>query len=184
MLLIEISTIPHEGLEVDEPLDLPSLHLQGEESFALRPDGRVICRLERADEESVHVRGRLRAALGLECNRCLGAFDLVVDQPLDLFYLRHHPEAEGEEEEDEVELEDHEMVVAYHNGARLDLGEMVREQLYLTVPMKPLCREDCPGRCSRCGADLNAGACGCPPPETETDSRFAALKKLFPQGSD
>ena len=57
---------------------------------------------------------------------------------------------------------------------------MVREQIFLTVPMKPLCREDCQGRCPRCGADLNAGACGCPPAEAETDSRFAALKKLFP----
>lgn len=184
MLLIEISTIPHEGLEVDEPLDLPSVHLGGEEGFALRPGGRIVCRLERAEGDGVHVRGRLRAGLGLECNRCLGAFDLPVDQPLDLFYLPHHPEAEGEEEEDEVELEDHEMVVAYHNGSRLDLGEMVREQLYLTVPMKPLCREGCAGRCARCGADLNSAACGCPPPEAETDSRFAALKKFFPQGSD
>ena len=85
---------------------------------------------------------------------------------------------------DEVELDDHEMVVAYHDGARLDLGEMVREQLYLTVPLKRLCREDCKGRCVRCGADLNAAPCGCPAPEAEVDPRLAALKKLFPQGSD
>jgi uncharacterized protein len=76
------------------------------------------------------------------------------------------------------------MVVAYHDGQHLDLGEMVREQLLLTTPMKRLCREDCKGRCPSCGADLNAGGCPCPAPEPEADSRFAALKKLFPQGSE
>ncbi|HEY5906631.1 MAG TPA: DUF177 domain-containing protein [Vicinamibacteria bacterium] len=184
MLLVEISTIPVEGLTIDEPLDLPSVHLAGEDSFVLRPGGRLACRLERVDGDSVHLRGRLSAGLGLECNRCLGGFDLAVDHELDLFYLPHAPDAEGEEEEDEVELGDHEMVVAYHDGSRLDLGEMVREQLYLTVPMKRLCREDCKGRCPRCGQDLNASPCACPAPEAQTDPRLAALKKLFPQGSD
>ncbi len=184
MLLIDIGAIPYEGLEVDEPLDLPSLHLAGEDDFTLRPGGRVSCRLERADGDSVHVRGRLSAGLGFECNRCLRPFDLPLEQDLDLFYLPHQGDGDVEEEEDEVELEDHEMVVAYHDGSRLDLGEMVREQIYLTVPMKRLCREDCKGRCARCGADLNAEACDCPAPEAETDPRLAALKKLFPQGSD
>ena len=184
MLLIEISNIPVEGLVVDEALDLPSVHLAGEDAFLLRPGGRLSCRLERVDGDSVHLRGRLSAGLGLECNRCLGPFDLPVDQELDLFYLPHGKDAEGEEEEDEVELDDHEMVVAYHDGSRLDLGEMVREQLYLTVPMKRLCREDCKGRCPRCAQDLNATTCGCPAPEAGIDPRLAALKKLFPQGSD
>jgi uncharacterized protein len=185
MLRIEISTIPHEGLPLDESLDPASVHLEGEEAFVLRPGGRLRCRLERADGDSVHVRGRLSAALGVECNRCLGPFDLKVDQELDLFYLPHRPDATAEEEEeDEVGLQDHEMVVAYHDGARLDLGEMVREQLYLTVPMKPLCREDCKGRCPSCGADRNLTTCACPAPEAEADPRLLALKKLFPKGSD
>jgi uncharacterized protein len=184
MLLVEISTIPVEGLALDEPLDEPSVHLGGDDPFTLRPGGRLACRLERVDGESVHLRGRLSAGLGLECNRCLGSFDLPVNQELDLFYLPHGREAGVAEEEDEVELDDHDMVVAYHDGARLDLGEMVREQLFLTVPMKRLCREDCKGRCPLCGQDLNVKPCACPAPEAEVDPRLAALKKLFPQGSD
>jgi uncharacterized protein len=144
----------------------------------------VACRLERVDGESVHLRGRLAAELDLECNRCLAPYALPVSQDLDLFYLPHQAEADEAEEEDEVELDDHDMVVAYHDGTRLDLGEMVREQLFLTLPMKRLCRADCRGRCPQCGADLNAKPCGCPPPEGAVDPRFAALKKLFRQGSD
>jgi uncharacterized protein len=182
MLLIEINTIPPEGRVVDEALDPQSVHVAGEETFSLRPGGRLSCRLDRVEGESVHVRGELRAGLDLECNRCLAPYTLAVKQDLDLFFLPHRPEAESaEEQEDEVQLEDHEMVVAYHDGQRLDLGEVVREQLFLAVPMKRLCRDDCKGRCPRCGADRNATPCSCPPPEAEEDPRLAPLKKLLPK---
>ena len=184
MLLIELSTIPPEGLAVDEALDPAALHVVGEDSFGLRPGGRLACRLERVDGSSVHLRGRLSAGLDLECNRCLAPYAFPVSEDLDLFYLPHHEGASGAEEEEEVELDDHDMVVAYHDGVRLDLGEMVREQLFLTVPPKRLCRPDCKGRCPHCGADLNAAACACPAPEAPADPRFAALKKLFPKDSD
>jgi DUF177 domain-containing protein len=186
MLLIDISTIPPEGLSVEEPLDASSLHLEREDGFALGQGGLLACRLERADGNSVHVRGRFDAELDLECNRCLEHFAFPIDQEVDLFYLPHQPGAARgeEEEEDEVELDDHEMVVAYHDGQRLDLGEMVREQIFLSVPMKRLCREDCKGRCLRCGADLNAQPCGCPPVEDGADPRLLPLKKLFSKDSD
>jgi len=44
------------------------------------------------------------------------------------------------------------------------------------LPLKPLCREECKGLCSRCGADLNQGPCGCP--EIENESPFALLQQL------
>ena len=47
------------------------------------------------------------------------------------------------------------MVVAYYDGDRLDLGEMVREQFFLAVPLRRLCREDCRGLCPTCGANRN-----------------------------
>jgi len=43
----------------------------------------------------------------------------------------------------------------------LDLGEVVRQYLILALPMKPLCRLDCAGLCSVCGANLNQGSCNC-----------------------
>ncbi len=39
-----------------------------------------------------------------------------------------------------------------------------------------LCREDCAGLCPSCGANLNAGACDCPPPSP--DSRWDALRDV------
>jgi uncharacterized protein len=180
MLVIEVSQIPPEGLEFDEALDAPGLHLEGDEDFGLAPGGTLRGRLERSDDASVHVRGHLGAALQLECGRCLERFPLPLDQELDLFYLPHKPD-DDREEEDEVELSDRDMVVAYYRGDRLDLGEVVREQCFLALPLKPLCREDCRGRCPSCGRNRNAESCGCPGPEEAGDPRFAVLKKLLDQ---
>jgi len=178
MLLLEIPRIPPEGLELDEALDPPSLHLEGEKEFALRPGARLVCHVELVDGSTIHVRGRLSGSLETECARCLEPYPLVVGQELDLFYL---PRAKGEpqEQEEEVELSDRDVVVGYYDGDRLDLGEAMREQIVLGLPLKPLCREDCRGRCPSCGRDRNRQDCACPPAEEPGDPRFANLRKLI-----
>ena len=176
MLLIEVAGIPPEGLEIQEALSPGEIHIEGEDSFTLLGGGRLDCRLDRGDDQSIHVRGRLSARVELQCGRCLEAFPFAVDQELDLFYLPHRAEEE-DEEEDEVELADRDMVVAYYHGERLDLGEMIREQLFLTLPMKWLCREQCAGLCPTCGANRNTRPCPCPP--AEAGSRLADLGAAF-----
>ncbi len=59
---------------------------------------------------------------------------------------------------------------------KLDLDALVREDAYLAIPYRMLCRPDCKGLCAVCGADLNEGPCGC---EKPTDPRWDALKDLF-----
>lgn len=181
MLTFDIGSIPPEGLDVAEPLAPSEVHVVGEDSFALGPEGSLRCHLELVDGHTVHVRGHLRAQLGLECGRCLEPFPFGVDQELDLFYLPHR--AGETEEEDEVELTDRDMVVAYYESDRLDLGEMIREQFFLALPMKRLCREDCRGRCPSCGLNRNTGRCDCPEAPDQPDPRLAGLKKLFEKGS-
>jgi len=176
LLVIEVAGIPPEGLEVNEALTPGAVHVQGEETFVLLDGGRLVCRLDRGDDRSIHVRGRLSARVELQCGRCLEAYPLAMDQELDLFYLPHRPDEE-DEEEDEVELADRDMVVAYYQGERLDLGEMIREQLFLALPMKRLCREQCAGLCPTCGGNRNARPCSCPP--METGSRLADLGAAF-----
>jgi uncharacterized protein len=179
MLVIDVSKIPEEGLHLDEALQPSELRVDGEQSFTLEPGGRLVADLEKGDEDSVHVRGRLTATLGLTCGRCLDASTRTVDQALDLFYLPHRADA-AVDEEDEVELSERDMVVAYYRGDRLDLGETVREQLYLAVPMRHLCRDDCKGICPRCGANRNTAPCNCQPEEPSlADPRLAELGKLF-----
>lgn len=43
----------------------------------------------------------------------------------------------------------------------LDVNELVRQQLLLALPTRPLCRPQCRGLCPKCGTNLNQGDCGC-----------------------
>ena len=67
------------------------------------------------------------------------------------------------------------------NG-KLDLDDTVREELFLSFPMRFLCREDCPGLCPKCGKPLAEGSCSC---ETrEIDPRWAVLKTMFDKNEE
>ena len=180
MTPIKVSSIPAEGLDVSEGLDPKSLHVEGEEAFVLGPGGLLNCRLERGDDDSVHLRGSVKAPLTMECGRCLTTFSCPVDMELDVFFLPHR--ADEREEEDEVQLSDHDIVVSYYRDDQIDLGDAIREQLLLGLPMKRLCRSDCLGLCPQCGSNRNQTACACVP-ESRPDPRLAALGKLLGKGS-
>lgn len=176
MLEIVVSKIPVGGRVLEEDLTPEGLGVDGDEGFALRPGGRIEGHVERGDDDSVHVTGRIAARLGLACDRCAEAFEQAVDAPVDLYSLPHRADG-AEEDEEEVELSDRDMVVSYHREDRLPLGALVREQLVLAVPMTRLCRPDCRGLCPQCGVNRNQTACDCRPEEGE--SPFAALKGMF-----
>ena len=56
------------------------------------------------------------------------------------------------------------------------VSQLVREQIYLALPMKPLHREDCKGLCPSCGTNLNESTCDCVP--EAAPSSWDALKKI------
>lgn len=175
MLRLDVTQIPPEGLDISRVLEPGDVHFRdGEEEWSLESGGTLSCHVELRDEDTVHVSGRLAARLGLACGRCLDGFGLDVAQKLELFFLPHR---EDQEEEDEVELSERDMVVAYYRDRSIDLGEIVREQLFLAIPMKRLCREACAGLCPSCGANRNHQRCDCPP--LETDTPFASLRGLL-----
>ena len=62
------------------------------------------------------------------------------------------------------------------DNGQLDLAPMVREGVLLGAPDAPLCRDDCPGLCSICGADLQSAPCDCD--TAERDDRWAVLDEL------
>ena len=60
----------------------------------------------------------------------------------------------------------------------LVVDDIVREQVLLELPLRPLCKEECRGLCSRCGDDLNVGPCQCGGDPGPGDLRFAVLADL------
>jgi uncharacterized protein len=57
------------------------------------------------------------------------------------------------------------------------LAPLIRELVWLAIPMKHLCDPECRGLCSHCGVNLNDGQCQCE--EIRVDPRLARLKELL-----
>ena len=125
------------------------------------------------DKENFRLVGTVRTELELPCSRCLEPFRMPVDTSFDLRFL---PATEMAAE-DEREVQDDDLDTSYYRDDQIDLNELLREQFYLALPMKPLCRDDCNGLCPQCGTNWNTGTCTCTP-EWE-DPRLAALKGLM-----
>jgi uncharacterized protein len=116
--------------------------------------------------------GGVTTTLEASCSRCLETFRIPVDASFDLRYFPQSSNAgDGERE-----IEEDDLSTAYYQDDEIDLGQLMREQFYLAMPMKPLCRDDCAGLCPVCGINLNKGGCSCT--RQWEDPRFAALKAL------
>lgn len=124
------------------------------------------------DKARFRLEGRVRTELELPCSRCLEPFRMKVDAPFD---IRYHPTVEASNEP-EREITEDDLGTSYYRDDQIDLNELMREQFYLTLPMKPLCQEDCRGLCPQCGINLNTGACDCAP--AWEDPRLAPLRQL------
>ena len=160
-----------------QPLDHVSKTFRADEVDGDGEAYRVVAPVELAfdihkDKSRFRLVGETRTTLELTCSRCAEPFRMPVDASFDLRYV---PAAEMATEDDREVSEDDLETSSYRDDV-IDLGELMREQFYLALPMKPLCAETCKGLCPQCGTNLNAGACGCVP--AREDFRLAPLKAL------
>ncbi|MGH9383895.1 MAG: YceD family protein [Vicinamibacterales bacterium] len=129
------------------------------------------------DKDRFRLVGRVQAELGIDCSRCLERFLLPVDREFDLRYLPMGGEATARADDDEDEVADDDVSITFYRDDEIDIGELLREQFYLALPMKPLCRPDCRGICPHCGGNRNVESCEC---ESHwEDPRLAGLKTLI-----
>lgn len=120
----------------------------------------------------IRLRGHLSVRMEAECDRCLETASFPVDVDFDLFY---EPVSASPRDED-VAIEAGEIEIDFYKGEGLELEDVLREQILLSLPMQRICREDCKGICPACGQDRNVVACGCQ--VKPVDERWAALKNL------
>jgi uncharacterized protein len=115
--------------------------------------------------EGVLVSGTVRGRAAGECVRCLDDVGQGVEADLQELYVYPGRAPDGEDDEDLREFEDD----------LIDLEAALRDAVVLALPFQPVCREDCPGLCSECGARLADD------PDHHHDSadpRWAALQGL------
>lgn len=120
--------------------------------------------------DGILVRGELTTVVELQCDRCLEPFIQGVEFKIEEEF---HPAidmstgAQLSYDGEETRIDEHHI---------LDLTELIRQSIFLALPMHPVCRLDCLGLCNRCGQNLNEGPCNCE--ESMVDPRLEILKKI------
>jgi len=125
----------------------------------------------------IRIRGHLNVAMRSDCDRCLEPAQFPIDANLDLFY---RPQVLVDELDEEVEIDEGESEIAFYAGGGIELKDVLREYVLLSMPMQRICRDDCHGICPICGQNRNVVNCGCE--AKPADDRWAALKKLQTKG--
>ncbi|MEV4440420.1 YceD family protein [Streptomyces sp. NPDC049577] len=129
--------------------------------------------------EGVLVTGTARAPLTGECVRCLEPLERELDVDFQEMYSYPDADERGRPVAADDDAEDDEEDMLFLEDDLLGLEPVLRDAVVLALPLQPVCREDCPGLCSECGARLADD----PDHHHETvDIRWAALQELA--GSD
>ena len=113
--------------------------------------------------DEIELTGDMDTELLLACSRCLETFSYSIHIELN----EKLSKTVKNEDEDIIFIEDD----------RLDLNEIVENNIISILPIKRLCNKDCKGLCHHCGIDLNQSTCKCA--EDDIDPRLAKLKELF-----
>lgn len=151
----------HDDITDLDPAITPLSALDGEALMLKTVDG-------------ILVSGDLHTSVELSCSRCLDLFAMPVHinfqeefrPSIDIVTGAKIPVAEGDEVETRIDI--------HHI---LDLNEVIRQNLVLSLPMFPICRSKCKGLCQKCGQNWNVGSCECT--LDELDPRLAVLKQLL-----
>jgi uncharacterized protein len=169
-MLIVLTHLPADGQKFEHQYKTDELDLSAHAfTFQQLPfvQGRVT-----ALGMEMRVKGSLRAQLAVDCDRCLEAVMLPIDNEFDLYFL---PETASAQQGGETELLERDLDVSTYHNDRIDVDELVLEQLELSLPTRVLCVADCKGLCAQCGTNLNVESCHCQPP---LDPRWHALADL------
>ena len=119
----------------------------------------------------IRVRGHIAVRIEADCDRCLEPAAVPLDSDFELYY---RPVAEGYGEEKAIDEGEAEM--GFYEGGGLELNDVLREYVLLSLPMQRLCSEKCKGICPVCGQNRNTQDCTCQ--AALSDDRWAALRAL------
>jgi uncharacterized protein len=171
-MFLDIQKIPAEGLRFDEALHLPPLTAPSGE--ALHARGVRLRGSATPGGHGVDLRAQLDFELTLTCGRCLEPVPFTLSTDVALVLVPGDPEAGSPDGTGrEIEVTDDDAALFACPEGKADLTALATEQIYLALPLKPLCREGCLGLCPECGQARNDGGCTCT--REEIDPRLAPL---------
>ncbi len=172
MIAVNVAGLLHEAPGATRELRLrdhytslgPDLELAGP------MDGHL--RLQRTNR-GILARGTVTAPLRRTCARCLEPYVEDVSVAIDEEFLPTLDPSSGQA----IQVDEREQAQRIDEHNEIDFAPLLHDELSLTEPMHPLCRPDCPGLCSVCGARLAGGVHG--HEADEPDPRLAPLARLL-----
>jgi uncharacterized protein len=147
-MIIDVEKLPKEGRKISKDFEFLSAALVEESAVFLKPVHAELT-VKKMGEE-ILIKGKIVTSLSLICS-----FETLVDSRFDLVYL---PE-ELDLMQDQLEIDDLNKLF-YYDG-KIDIEEVILEQLNLVFPAKPLCSDDCQGICPVCGKVIRDSECLC-----------------------
>lgn len=126
--------------------------------FELQGPVELSCTLQKKGKNRVVLQGTVQASLKLCCTRCLVGYPFQVQSDIHLIYAlvdKEHWRLK------ELDLSAVDLDVVEVSEACIDLEDVVRQQLYMALPVRQICSEQCKGICPECGASLNEQSCSC-----------------------
>ena len=166
---ILFSEIPADGLR---------LEISDESWFPdqdLKRSGSVKSRLfmKRESDDRVLLEGEVKTVISFDCDRCLENYQMDLDGKfkLNLEYVAGRMEETAEHECSPVEMD-----MLYLEEPEIDVFQILYQQIFLMVPEKHVCADECKGLCPGCGGNLNEKSCDCK--KDLKPSPFDVLKNL------
>jgi uncharacterized protein len=172
-MIIDLKTIPGEGSKKFSYTLDREWWSPGEDDYQIEAIETPIivelsiCRVE----TKFALNGAFKGALRVICDRCLDSYRQEIKSEFNYFLV-----SAPDDEKDELELMEDDMEVVFIRDDKVNLNEVIREQLFLSLPVKCLCRHDCLGLCAKCGCNLNENSCECK--TAQGHPAFASLNKL------
>lgn len=123
LTLEEKASYPEDGLSLTQPVKI-NLHLIN-------------------TGPSVLLTGSVKTEAELECARCLKKFRQPLKFTISEEYSRVRPQIKPGTGKKELELTDQDFVYPIEKDSTIDIGETIRQNLCLAMPIKPLCRANC-----------------------------------------
>ena len=176
-MIIDLRTIPHgsRSFEFCFEKDWWRSDDQDDQILALDTLLQVKIKIERVADEFVFD-GELAGGVQVRCDRCLEPYHQDLKFEFRVFLALPPPVTN----QTEVELLDDDMEVDFIKGEEIEIDEIIREQIYLSLSMKSLCSKDCLGLCSVCGINLNRKKCECR--SEQGHPGFSKLRNLKTKG--
>lgn len=159
--LSELKNKKHGKRELDLVISKESFNDNGEIIKFTKPIN--FTGVVRLIDDIYQLTGNVKTEVLLPCSRCSESFYYDVNMDI------------NEKLSDTIKDEDGEIIPI--KSDKIDIYQIIENNLFVELPVKRICKEECKGLCQHCGTNLNHDSCDCE--KDDIDPRLAKLKELF-----